>query len=156
MAFHTLKTMTCALVLLAAGCATAPAPTGKYAEIKSPGAHRDHAGAYRTDVVEVRLAAAKDPAKGHEIEYMVKMKAGDSLTYAWEAPAAGDFWHEFHGHTADKVTFYKKASGTVHQGSLVAPFDGEHGWYFENRTPNPVTVKVKVSGFYELVPAVAK
>jgi hypothetical protein len=77
------------------------------------------------------------------------MTAGDAVTYAWEAEGAGAFWHEFHGHTADAVTFYEKAEGARHQGSMVAPFDGEHGWYFENRSPNPVVVRLKISGFYE-------
>jgi hypothetical protein len=139
-----------------AAAPAAPAPASKYKEVESPGAHKDHVVAYRTDTVDVPLAAAKDPQGEHEIEYMVRMKAGDTISYAWQAQGAGDFWHEFHGHTADTVTFYKKAAGATHQGSLTAPFDGIHGWYFENRTAAPVVVRVRISGFYELEPPKAK
>jgi hypothetical protein len=27
-----------------------------------------------------------------------------------------------------------------------------HGWYLQNQSVNPVTVKLRVSGFYELIP----
>ena len=50
------------------------------------------------------------------------------------------------------MTFYKKAGGAAHHGSLAAPFDGIHGWYYENRTARPVTVRLKLSGYYELIP----
>jgi len=34
-------------------------------------------------------------------------------------------------------------------GSFVAPFDGIHGWFWRNHSDKPVTIKVKVSGFFE-------
>jgi hypothetical protein len=50
------------------------------------------------------------------------------------------------------VATYKKATGTSQNGALTAPFDGIHGWYFQNQSINPVVVRVKISGFYELIP----
>jgi hypothetical protein len=140
------------------GCLGAPvaAQQSKLKEVGSPGAAKHNADAYRSDVVDVPLKAAGDAGKGHEVEYMVRMKAGDVLVYSWEAPAGADVWHEFHGHTAQTVTFYKKAAGAAHQGALTAPFEGIHGWYYENRTKAPVTVRLKLSGYYELVPPAAK
>ncbi|CAN5128838.1 hypothetical protein BH11PSE2_BH11PSE2_11250 [soil metagenome] len=151
------KTLTLGLTLALAGaCASAqtpaPQPAPKLTEVASPGAAKDHAAAYRTDIIEVPLAAAGDPKKGHEVEYMVRMKSGDPLVYSWDAPATANVWHEFHGHTPTTVTFYKKASGAAHRGSLTAPFDGIHGWYFENRTDKPVVIRIHLSGFYELMP----
>jgi hypothetical protein len=35
----------------------------------------------------------------------------------------------------------------------VAPFDGIHGWYFQNQSDKKVVVHLKLSGFYELDPA---
>lgn len=139
-------------VALAIACIGAPgmAQQSKLKEVTSPGAAKPQAAAYRSDTVEVALNAGG--GAGHKVEYMVRMKAGDVLVYSWEAPAGADLWHEFHGHTADSVTFYKKAAGAPHHGSLSAPFDGIHGWYYENRTKTPVTVRLKLSGYYELVP----
>jgi hypothetical protein len=130
-----------------------PAPaSAPLKEIESPGAAKDHAAVYRQDMTEILVAAKGDSAGGDKLEHMVVMKAGDPLNYAWEVLDGGDFWHEFHGHTEDAVTFYKKAAGGAHQGSLVAPFDGVHGWYFENRADKPVVVRLRTSGFYERAP----
>jgi hypothetical protein len=124
----------------------------KLKEVASEGAAKHQSATYRSDAVEVPLQAAGAAGSGHKVEYMVRMKAGDVLVYSWEAPAGADVWHEFHGHTADAVTFYKKAAGAAHHGSLTAPFDGIHGWYYENRTNAPVGVRLKLSGYYELLP----
>lgn len=134
------------VALLCAGDALAAQPL---AEVASPGAARDHAGAWRSDTTDIVLAPKGDASRRDKTEHMVRMKAGDILVYAWEAPGATDLWHEFHGHAAQTVTFYKKAEGARHAGSLIAPFDGHHGWYLENRTDKPVTVRMRVSGFYE-------
>ena len=50
------------------------------------------------------------------------------------------------------VATYKRATGTSANGALTAPFDGVHGWFFQNLSINPVVVRVKISGFYELIP----
>jgi hypothetical protein len=34
-------------------------------------------------------------------------------------------------------------------GSLVAPFAGEHGWYWLNIHDGPVTIELTVTGFYD-------
>ncbi len=119
-------------------------------EIQTPGAANDSETAYRSDTTDI-VVAAKGSA-GDRLEFKLKMKAGDTVTYAWETDEGVDFWHEFHGHTAEKVAFYKKAAGTEHRGVLVAPFDGIHGWYFENRSPKVVIVRMRTGGFYELAP----
>lgn len=119
-------------------------------EIETPGAARDAVTAYRSDTTDIPVAAAGSP--GDRLEFKLRMKAGDTVTYAWTADEGADLWHEFHGHTAEKVAFYKKAAGVEHRGVLVAPFDGIHGWYFENRSPKVVVVRMRTGGFYELAP----
>jgi len=65
---------------------------------------------------------------------------------------------EFHGHTdrapgtTGTLVFYRKATGGTENGSLVAPFDGTHGWYLKNDTDRPVVVRLTLSGFYEVIP----
>lgn len=137
---------------IAAGLA-APASAAELNEIESPGAAREQKSAYRTDTVEVNLLPTKDMRRRNEIEFSIKMKAGDTLVYSVSSPGAPDVYQEFHGHTDEKVTFYKKAAGDTHHGSLVAPFDGIHGWWFDNRGAQPAKVTVKLAGFYELIPA---
>ncbi len=51
------------------------------------------------------------------------------------------------------VASSKQAFGLRAQGALTAPFDGIQGWQFSNSSEKPVVVRLKASGFYELVPA---
>ena len=48
---------------------------------------------------------------------------------------------------------YRKAAGTTDNGVLVAPFAGIHGWYFQNQSVGAVKVKLRLAGFYTLIPA---
>jgi len=136
-----------ALTLLAAQSASAQS---ELKETPYPEAARHHATAFRTDTIKVTLGAAKDARRRDKTEYAVKMKPGDTLVYSLIMPKGSDVYHEFHGHDDAQVTFYKKETGEAHHGSLTAPFEGNHGWYFENRTAKPVVAVLKISGFYEL------
>jgi hypothetical protein len=123
-------------------------------------ATREYPIAYRSDVVEIPLAGAGDPERKDELEYKVRMKAGDSFVYAWTVamPNPMEFYYDFHGETpaaggaAAKVVEYKQSTGTASNGTLIAPIPGVHGWYLQNQSVKPVVVKLKLSGFYELVP----
>ena len=43
-------------------------------------------------------------------------------------------------------------SGYGANGSFTAPMAGFHGWFFRNMEGRPVTIRVRLSGFYELRP----
>ena len=127
-----------------------PAPTGKDA------LSRTYPAGYRTDVIDV-------PSRGNgcSLEYMIRMKAGDTVVYSWDVPGIGDpqtFHTEFHGHTdappgqPGDLMFYEKAAGATASGALVAPWQGIHGWYWQNKGDAPVTVRLRMAGFYDLIP----
>jgi hypothetical protein len=48
--------------------------------------------------------------------------------------------------------FYRKATGATERGVLTAPFKGIHGWYLRNDSDDRIVVRLKVAGFYELMP----
>lgn len=112
---------------------------------------------FRTDTVDIPLAASGDADQGNDLEWKVRMKSGATLVYSWsvEAPAE-EFYSDFHGETAPtpdvKVVTYKKGPGVASHGSMVAPFDGIHGWYLQNQSERSVIVRLKLSGFYEMPP----
>ena len=123
---------------------------------------RDYDVPLRSDVIEIPLTGFLGGAKGSELEYKVHMKEGAALVYDWEvigADAPRDFHYDFHGHTTPKpgeqmtVATYKQDFGLKAQGSLQAPFDGIQGWQFSNSSEKPVVVRVKLTGFYELIPS---
>ena len=116
------------------------------------GVFREYAADYRTDVIDIPLAA------GEELEYKLGLNEGDSIVYQWDAVDLEDpevLWAEFHGHTppvnnVGDLMFYRKAFGTTERGVLVAPFSGIHGWYLRNDGDKAIVVRLKVAGFYEL------
>jgi len=121
----------------------------------------------RTDTIEIPLSGFLGGASNSELEYKVRMKPGATFIYEWSVAGAerdNDFHYDFHGHTtpvkgADgkaedmTVATYKQAYGLKAEGSLTAPFDGIQGWQFSNSGDKPVVVTLKLTGFYDLIPA---
>jgi hypothetical protein len=102
-------------------------------------------GPFRTDEVDLGLAP------GEEYEYKVKMKPGGTLVYSWTSSKPLEF--DFHGEPDDKpgqATDYTPGNAAAAHGSLIAPFQGIHGWYWKNATKDFVDIKVKMAGQYEL------
>jgi hypothetical protein len=117
------------------------------------GVFREYAADYRTDVI--------DPLEAFgELEYKLGLNEGDSIVYQWDAVDLEEpekLYAEFHGHTppvnnVGDLMFYRKATGATERGTLVAPFTGIHGWYLRNEGDEPIVVRLKVAGFYELLP----
>jgi hypothetical protein len=117
------------------------------------GVFREHSRDYRTDVIDIPL----EPSG--ELEYKLGLAEGDSIVYQWDAVELDDpevLYAEFHGHTppvnnVGDLMFYRKATGATERGMLVAPFTGIHGWYLRNDGDEPIVVRLKVAGFYELL-----
>lgn len=96
--------------------------------------------------------------EGIEIKYHMQQKAG--MVYSWSA--SNKVLYEFHGEpdtkpagaSADYFESYEKDDQTgitESHGSFTAPSTGIHGWFWENRTQSPVTIKVVTSGFYDYI-----
>ncbi len=99
------------------------------------------APAGRSDEMSVTLK----PGQGAEIK--LEMKLGAKVNYAWTA--TGDVNYDLHGDGGGKETSYRKGRGTAKdEGSFTAAFDGQHGWFWRNRTTKDVTVTVKTNGQY--------
>ncbi len=108
---------------------------------------------FRTDSIDIRLAAGGDPERGDELEWKVRMQVNDTLIYAWNTEAPADqFYFDFHGQSDPtpevKVLSYREGFGNASNGALTASFAGIHGWYLQNQSEHPVVVHLKLSGFY--------
>ena len=44
------------------------------------------------------------------------------------------------------------AAAGLNAAVVIAPIAGVHGWYLQNQSAATVVVRLKLSGFYELVP----
>ena len=101
---------------------------------------------FRSDEMSLTL----NPTEGTEIK--ATMQKGEQFVFSWEVEG----WKvnfDMHGEPPNAgntfTSYWKDKEQARAQGIFVAPFDGTHGWFWRNRGDKPVTVKVKVSGFYE-------
>ena len=100
------------------------------------------------------LTVTLKPGEGAEIK--LTMTKGAKARYEWRS-AGGRVNHDTHGDGPGGAThsFSKGREVETDSGELVAPFDGNHGWFWRNRTDGEVTVTLKVSGEYSSVKRVA-
>lgn len=85
-------------------------------------------------------------------EIKAQMRAGEAFVFSWVSEG-GPVNFDMHGekpNDGDNFSSYwkdrEKAEG---HGSFTAPFDGSQGWYWKNKGSTPVTITVKVSGYFE-------
>jgi len=91
------------------------------------------------------------------VEYKYALAQGQSMVFSWQAVSAlndpqAELTFDMHSEEKgtdpeDSVTFDMGRAGSAH-GSFVAPFDGIHGWYWENRTGEDIVVELVTTGFY--------
>lgn len=121
-----------------------PAITGIDSQDNS--AVHKHDETYQTKTFSLKLA----PGQGTEIKAI--MEQGERFVFNWEVEG-GVVNFDMHGEppnaAKDEFTSYWFARNMPSSsGSFTAPFKGTHGWYWRNRTDNPVTVHLSMSGFF--------
>jgi hypothetical protein len=90
----------------------------------------------RSDTLDLTV----DPER--ELSYEVGMQAGATLVYAWSAsPRNAGLSCEFAGRRTDGVFDAHSA--------LVAQSAGWYRWHWKNPGRRPVTIHLKLSGYYE-------
>lgn len=95
-----------------------------------------------TDVWEYELA----PFDGIEFKYTVPQ--GGKVAFHWtgSAPLHYDMHaHPFEGGT-ELTESYGVSEAQAMQGTYTAPFTGIHGWYWQNRSLDTVTLRLEASG----------
>lgn len=107
-----------------------------------------HADKYHTEKYEVPLKLDE------ELEYKARLNRGEPMLYSWRVKQGSQVYFEFHGEptegtwSKDYYQSYEKGEGSSGQGSMVAPFTGNHGWYWLNLGDKPITIEVELSGYY--------
>ena len=85
-------------------------------------------------------------------EIKAQMRAGETFVFSWVSEG-GPVNFDMHGekpNDGDKFTSYWKDRGkSAGHGSFTAPFEGSQGWYWKNKGSTPVTITVKVSGYFQ-------
>jgi len=145
--------------------AVAPAPTAPTAPTASPTAtptpitvQTEPAPAPAAAPAAVAQEPAKPVGKSDEISFTLKpgqgaeiklvMKAGAKANYSWTANGAIVNF-DTHGDGGGRSITYEKGRGVPSdEGVLEAAFEGNHGWFWRNRTKSDVTVTLKTNGDY--------
>lgn len=103
--------------------------------------------AYRADDMEIVIPA------GRGVEVKTRLAKGGTLIYTWKTKNAEKLNHDFHGEPVNAKedefeSFILEDGVSESKGTLIAPFTGVHGWYWQNKGDAPVTVVLRASGFY--------
>jgi len=111
---------------------------------------RSHAGGFRQASMVIDL----EPFE--QVEVKAVMRQGDGLVYTWKLLEGETVYSDFHADPLEKEKFpveywirYLETEEAAASGSLIAPFDGNHGWYWLNIEENPVRIELEVRGYWE-------
>lgn len=85
---------------------------------------------------------------GATAEIKMTMEAGNVVDYAWTA-TGGRVNFDLHAHSGGESIDYERGAGqTAGEGSIEAPFAGDHGWFWRNRDSTPITMTIQLRGEY--------
>lgn len=100
--------------------------------------------AMRTDSWEFELAPYE------AIEYKYTLAQGATMVFSWKG--TGPLNYDMHAHPFEGGEALTESFGvgeaTEIKGGYVAPFSGIHGWYWQNRTMDNVTVTLNATGAF--------
>jgi hypothetical protein len=103
---------------------------------------------YQTETLSITLETDA------EAEYKALMREGEALVYSWTTDG-GEVYFDFHAHNEaygdEFFTRYVEDEGSSNAGVIVAPYTGQHGWYWLNLENEPLTITLKVAGFYDRI-----
>jgi hypothetical protein len=103
---------------------------------------------WKSEVLEIELMGDS------RVEYKVFMSQGDSFVFNWLVEGE-DIYYDFHAHDdafgEEFYTRYDDGRATGRSGTIIAAYDGQHGWYWQNLEPDNVTLTLAVAGYYDKI-----
>jgi hypothetical protein len=115
--------------------------------LPNPAVHQSEDRPIQNRVITLTLPA------NAETEIKTVLRENKVVVYHWETDM-GSIYCDLHGHDPEAgsdffVRYREDQEASNVTGSLVAPFGGEHGWYWLNYNDFPVTVTLTVTGFFD-------
>lgn len=127
-----------------------PPEVGQPLPLPNPAVHQLQTEPAKSETLNITLPAYA------ETEVKTALTKGKMVLYSWRVDH-GEIYVDYHGHDPDWedkqafVRYQEKDGSAGANGSLVAPFTGEHGWYWLNTQDRPVVITLTVTGFYDKV-----
>ena len=124
-----------------------PAPVAPAAVAAAPttGGASETAPGVRTDDTVLTLA----PDQGAEIKLV--MEEGARVAFTWTSSGGAVNFDTHADRPGTPYHGYGKGTEQRVEGELVAAFTGNHGWFWRNRTGEPVTITLRTEGAYSEV-----
>ncbi len=84
------------------------------------------------------------------VEYKYRLEGGQAMIFDWRAtaPVLAELHAEPDQAPAGSAERYQRRRSDRGAGSYRADFPGWHGWFWENREVEPVTVTLNAAGFF--------
>lgn len=123
--------------------ASAEPQAPQFAQADNSAAVPSDASESSSDVTNLTLA----PGEGAEIKLV--MAKDSAVEYDWSA-SGGAVNFDIHA-DAPGISYHGYGKGSNsggEQGTLVAAFDGSHGWFWRNRSGGAVTITLRTQGNY--------
>jgi hypothetical protein len=88
---------------------------------------------------------------GTGLEFKYELDRGATMLYAWKADnfVDYDFHTEPEGKPSSASDSFDKGQASQRRGAYTAPYNGIHGWYWENTSNRDVKVVLETAGFYD-------
>ena len=84
------------------------------------------------------------------VEYKYHMASGAVMLYHWRAD--GEVLYDMHaqpdGAAEGYAQSFDKGRASTNAGSYAAPFDGLHGWFWQNRGQQEISLTLATRGYY--------
>ena len=105
---------------------------------------REETGTWRRDSVTFELPPFAS------VEYKYRLEQGQTLLYDWQSTGelVIDMHSEPDGAAPGYAQSFRQMRGEASNGSFRAPFSGIHGWFFQNRGQDTVTITLNTRGFF--------
>ena len=130
-----------------------PLGTGKYLGLVGLGVDSDTL-LYSEDCDHIQDRRVFELAPFESVEYSYHMRRDALFVFSWQASSV--LHYNLHGTVSlpGRANFDTAKSSGVgaaaqQQGRYRAPFDGRHGWFWENRTDENQSLELVVAGFVE-------
>ncbi|WP_312358691.1 hypothetical protein [Agrobacterium sp.] len=92
------------------------------------------------------MTISLQPGEGAEVKLV--MTKGAKVNYSWTANGS-QVNFDTHGDGGGENISYEKGRGIPEDSGVIeAAFDGNHGWFWRNRTSAPVIINLKTEGAY--------
>lgn len=121
--------------------------TGEPTPLPNPAVFQNRDAPPQTRTVRVQIPAVR----GTEVKTV--LEEAQVVVFSWQVEDGKDVYVDFHGHNPSFgdgfVRYREDEEASSGHGTLVAPFSGEHGWYWLNYNTEPVSITLTVTGYFD-------